>query len=313
MADSFVRAAVFGAFLAVFTTFGLAQNTLSASSFSAPPLKIGSGDLLEMRVFGQPELSGHFRVDEKGNVVLPLIGAVHVQDQSAEEAGVQIEKRYVEAEILQTAKSQTSIFISEYATQGVTVNGEVKSPGVYPALGVHTLNEVIASAGGIMATAASEVVITHKGDPDNPVSVHYNPTALPPAIPQVQIFPGDSLMVPRAGIVYVLGNVERSGGYILDGRRALTVEAVMALAGGSRHAAALKRVQLVRTEKNGEKVQMIIPVNLIYKGKAPDLALKDGDILYVPTSTARLVTEQAITSALGIGTQVTIYRTAIQR
>ena len=78
----------------------------------------------------------------------------------------------------------------------------------------------------------------------------------------------------------------------------------MALAGGSGHAAALKRAQLVRTLDDGRKEAITIPVNLIYKGKAPDVALIDGDILYVPTSTGKLVTEQAITSALGIGTSL---------
>jgi polysaccharide export outer membrane protein len=313
MAESLARTMMLGALLAVSATFGIAQTAVSGANFSAPPLKIGSGDMLEMKVYGQPDLSGRFRVDEKGNVTLPLIGPVHVEDQTAEEAGVQIEKRYVEAEILQSVKSHTSIFIAEYATQGVTINGEVRSPGVYPALGVHTVDDLITSAGGILSTAAAEVIITHKNAPDNPVTVSYNPLSLTPVVPRVQVLPGDSLMVPRAGIVYVLGNVERSGGYVLDGRRALTIEAVMALAGGAGHASALKRVQLVRTEKSGEKVQMIIPVNLIYKGKAPDVVLRDGDIVYVPTSRGRLVTEQAINSALGIGTQITIYRTAVQR
>ena len=86
----------------------------------------------------------------------------------------------------------------------------------------------------------------------------------------------------------------------------------MALAGGGAHAAALKRVQLVRTLPDGSKEAITIPVNLIYKGRAPDVALKDGDILYVPTSTAKLVSEQAITTALGIGTSLVFYRAANQ-
>ena len=128
----------------------------------------------------------------------------------------------------------------------------------------------------------------------------------------MQIFPGDTLMVPRAGIVYVVGNVARAGGYVLDGRNTLTVEEVMALAGGSARAAALKRVQLVRTLPDGRKEAITIPVNLIYKGQAPDVALKDGDILYVPTSTAKLAAEQAITSALSFGTSLVLYRTTNQ-
>jgi polysaccharide export outer membrane protein len=119
-------------------------------------------------------------------------------------------------------------------------------------------------------------------------------------------------MIPRAGIVYVLGDVMRSGGYVLDGRRNLSVEAAMALAGGGGHAAALNRVHIVRTLESGRKEDIVVAVNRIYKGKAPDVTLKDGDIVYVPTSNGRLITEQAISSALSIGTNVAIYRTAYQ-
>jgi polysaccharide export outer membrane protein len=119
-------------------------------------------------------------------------------------------------------------------------------------------------------------------------------------------------MVPRAGIIYVVGNVARPGVYVLDGRQVLTVEEAMGLSGGGGRAASLKRAQIVRTLDDGRKEAITVPVNLIYKGKAPDVALKDGDILYVPTSTGLLVTEQAITSALQLGTQVAIYRTGVQ-
>jgi protein involved in polysaccharide export with SLBB domain len=112
--------------------------------------------------------------------------------------------------------------------------------------------------------------------------------------------------------VYVAGNVARPGVYVLDGRRSLTVEAAMALSGGGGKASAMKRVQLVRTLDDGRKEAITIPVNLIYKGQAPDVALIDGDILYVPTSNAKLATEQAIQAALGIGTSVIVYKTTTQ-
>ena len=219
----------------------------------------------------------------------------------------------MEGQILLPANSHATVFIAEFATQGITINGEVKAPGVYPALGVHKLNDLIAAAGGITQLAASHVVITHKDDPGDPTTVEYNPAALKPIIPNVQIFPGDSILIPRAGVVYVAGNVAKPGAYVLDGRRSLTVEEAMALSGGGGKASALKRVQLVRTLDDGRKEAITIPVNLIYKGRAPDVALIDGDILYVPTSNGKLITEQAINSALGIGTSVLVYKTTTQQ
>ncbi len=312
MANTFARAKTLWVLLFAFSITASAQQSGNPAANSAPPLKIGSGDLIEVTMFENPDLSGRFRVDENGDLTVPLIGRVHVEGLTADNAARLIEQRYVEAQIFPPGKAYATVFISEYTTQRITVSGEVKSPGVYPALGIRKLNDVITAAGGVTITAASKVVITHRDDPGNPITVNYNPEALSPVIPDVQIFPGDTLVVPRAGIVYVVGNVARAGGYVLDGRNTLTVEEVMALAGGSARAPALKRVQLVRSLPDGRKEAITIPVNLIYKGQAPDVALKDGDILYVPTSTAKLAAEQAITSALSFGTSLVLYRTTNQ-
>ena len=312
MAKTVVFAAAISVFLLVQASAGLAQQSGSAPPASAPPLRIGSGDLVEVSVYDSPDLSGRFRVNEKGDIAVPLLGPVHVEGETAEEAGRTVEKRFVDADILKPSNARATVFIAEYASQGITVSGEVKAGGLFPALGVRMFNDVMVAAGGVTQLAASQAIITRKGDPDHPIAVEYNPEALTPVIPQIQIFPGDAIMVPRAGIVYVLGNVMRSGGYVLDGRRALTVETVMALAGGGGHAAALNRVHLVRTLKDGRREDIVVAVNRIYKGKAPDVTLKDGDILYVPTSNGRLAAEQAISSALSIGTNVAIYRTAYQ-
>jgi polysaccharide export outer membrane protein len=313
MAKTLARAMAFWFLLCAQTMAGMAQQSSAAAPDLVPPLRIGSGDLIEVSMFQNPDLSGRYRVDEMGDITAPLIGRVHVAGMTANEAGVKIAQLYVEGQILLPADSHATVFIAEYATQGVTINGEVKAPGVYPALGVHKLNDLIAAAGGITQLAAAHVVITHKDDPGDPLTVEYNPAALKPIIPDVQIFPGDSILIPRAGIVYVAGNVAKPGAYLLDGRRTLTVEDAMALSGGGGRASAMKRVQLVRTLDDGRKEAITIPVNLIYKGQAPDVALIDGDILYVPTSNGKLAAEQAITAALGIGTSVIVYKTTTQQ
>jgi polysaccharide export outer membrane protein len=285
-----------------------AQSSPEPGHYKAPVLKIGPGDLLQVSMFESPELSGSFRVDANGDIMLPLLGKIQVAGETAEDAGADIEKRYVQAGILKAEGSYATVSILEYATQGITVNGEVRSPGIYPALGLRMLNDIIAAAGGETPTAASKVIITHRDDPTHPVSVYYNPTALSPTVPETQVLPGDSIMVPRAGIIYVLGDVVRSGGFVLDGRQVLTIEEALALAGGSAKAAAMNRVQLVRSLKDGRKEAITISVKDIYKGQAPDVALKDGDVVYVPTSNGKLAAEQAIQSALGIGTSVAVFR-----
>lgn len=313
MAERFWRVAALLAFLLGHAIAGGAQQSGNTTAEIAPPIRIGAGDLIEVQMFENPDLSGRFRVDERGDVTIPLLGPVHVVGETAEEVAVQIERRFVAAQILQPGESHATVFIAEYASQGITVNGEVRTPGVVPALGIRMLNDVISAAGGVNPTASSKIVITHKRDPGNQITVEYNPTLLVPIIPDVQIFPGDTVVVPRAGSIYIVGNITRPGVYVLEGRRVLTVEEAMALAGGTGHAAAIKRAQLVRTLDDGRKEAITIPINLIYKGRAPDVALKDGDILYVPTSTGLLITEQAINSAVGIGTQFAVYRIAVQQ
>lgn len=309
MAKTVAWAAALWIILIAHTALAPAQQAENPTPNEATALKIAPGDLIDVTIFQDADLSGRYRVDENGDIAVPLLGRVHVAGLTAEGTARLIEQRYVEAQILQAGEAHATVFISEYATQGIVVSGQVRTPGVYPALGVRTLNDIITAAGGVTQAAASKVIITHRNDPDNQITFEYNPEALKPVMPDVQIYPGDTVMVPRAGIVYVMGNVNRSGGYVLDGRRALTVEAAMALAGGTGRGADMKKLQLVRTLEDGRKEAITVPLNLIYKGRAPDVALRDGDILYVPTATGKLAAEQALTSVLQIGTQIAIYRT----
>ena len=276
-----------------------------------PPLVIGSGDLIDVTMFDSPELSGKFRVDQKGDVEMPLLPSIRVAGSTAAEAAKLIEEKYVEADILLANGSRPSVFIEEYANQGITVSGEVKSPGIFPAFGVRMLNDIVTAAGGTTELASSKVVITRRNDPSHPMTLPYDPGASPRVIPEAQIFPGDTVMVPRAGIVYVLGAVNKAGGFVLNGHDVVTAEKAIALAGGTSRAPALSRAQLVRNVQGGRKVMVTVRLDSILKGKAPDISLQDGDILYLPTSTGRLAAQQAITSALGIGSQVTIYKSAL--
>ncbi|KAA6465383.1 hypothetical protein DYQ86_05440 [Acidobacteria bacterium AB60] len=312
MGTRFACAVAFSGVLLLSGSFSGAQQASGVVAAIAPAIPIGAGDLIEVTVFGQSDLSGRFRINEKGDVVIPLLGLVHMAGMTADDAAIDINARYIQAQILNAGQQHVTVFISEYATQGILVNGEVKTPGVFPALGVRMLNDLLTAAGGLTPTASSKIVITHKSAPDNPTTIEYNPEAVPPLVPQVQILPGDTILVPRAGIVYIAGNVTRSGGYVLDGQHSMTVEKLMALAGWGGRAAALDHAHLVRTLGNGSREDVELSVNRIFKGKAPDIVLKDGDIVWIPTSRGKLVTEQAISSALGIGTSIAIYRTQFQ-
>jgi polysaccharide export outer membrane protein len=312
MAKIFISGAIVGMLLLIQPAGGSAQQAATAAQQTAVPLRIDAGDLIALTVYDNPDLSGQFRVDEKGDVIVPLLGTVHVEGETAAEAGATIEQGFVKAEILRAPNAHASVFIAEYATQGIVVSGEVKTPGLFPAFGVRMLGDVINAAGGLLPTSSTQVLITRRTDPENPITVEYDPDATPPVVPRIQIFPGDTVMVHNAGLVYVLGGVSKTGIYLLERRHTLTVEKAMALAGGSAHGATMNHAHIVRTVDGGKKEDIAFDVNQILKNKAPDIALKDGDIFYIPVSNTKLVLEQALTTAIGVGTAVLTYRVGYQ-
>ena len=118
-----------------------------------PPhaLRINSGDLLDIGVFDTPELSEKLRVDEFGQITLPVAGVMKVAGMTAEEAADAIEAKLRSTDVMKAP--HVTVFISEFATQGVTVTGEVKSPGIYPLLGSHGLVDMLTAAGGTTQSA----------------------------------------------------------------------------------------------------------------------------------------------------------------
>jgi polysaccharide export outer membrane protein len=258
----------------------------SPAGAAAHPLRLAAGDLLELKTLGtaDPDFSPKLRVDERGTINLPYAGALVVSGLTAEEAGRAIETRFREKDVLKDPN--VSVTVLEYATQGVTVLGEVKNPGVYPLLGAHTLLDLISAAGGVTSTAGKAVTITHRGDAEHPeiVSVATKPGST--ATFNVDVRPGDTIVVSRAGIVYVLGDVGKPGGFLIENSDRLTVLQAIALAQGTNRTASLDHTKLIRkTGTTREELQ--VPLKKILADKVADQMLADGDILFVPTSGAK--------------------------
>jgi polysaccharide export outer membrane protein len=273
-------------------------------------LQVGPGDMLDISVWDSPDLSGRFRVNSKGEISTPLLGKMLVAGLSVEDVQHLIERSFIQADILKPESSHVTVFIAEYATQGITVAGEVHLPGVYPSMGVRMLLDVITAAGGETETAGGQVVIKRRSDPDHPVSVAFNPTAPMPIVSKVQLFPGDTVFVPSGGVVYALGNVTRQGVFPLQKNAPLTAERLLAMAGGSGNSPMMSRAQIVRTYGDGHKELILINMHEVIKGKATDMALQNEDILYIPTNRGKLVSLRAIEAMLGLGTNYMTYHYA---
>jgi polysaccharide export outer membrane protein len=290
-----------------------AQNVLSVKTTTAdaPPsvptayaLQISAGDLLDLGVFDTPELSTRLRVDEQGTATLPLGGVIHVSGLTAEQVGRAIETRFREVDILKDP--HVTVTVLEYATQGVTVVGEVKNPGIYPLLGTHGLLDLISAAGGATPNASKAMTVTHRVDPNHPVVINVDGRPGSTAAFNVDIRPGDTIMVSHAGIVYVLGDVGKPGGFLIENNDRLTVLQAIALAQGTNRTASLNHAKLIRKTDTGRQ-EMPVSLKKILGTNNSDLALVDGDILFVPTSTSKNVLRN-VESILPAAAGAAIYR-----
>jgi polysaccharide export outer membrane protein len=265
---------------------------------------IGAGDLVEMSIFDTPELSGKLRVSNTGDVILPLVGTLHLQGLKAGEAQTLIREKFISGGFLKDP--QVTVFISEYATQNVSVVGEVHKPGIYPAFGTHRLLDYLSLAEGLTPLAGTAIVITHSGQPDQPQRVKMTAGAAPQPKNNPEILPGDTIFVERTGLVYVVGDVARPGGFPMDHDGQLTILQAVALAQGTNSTAAKGSAKLIRTTPQGRQE---LPINLkkILTAKATDLPLQDNDILFVPSSVAKN-TWKSIEAALPAAAGASIYR-----
>ena len=260
------------------------DRPLPIASDKAHPLQIAGGDLLDVDVFDTAELSRKLRVSEKGAISLPVGGDLFVGGLTAVEAGHAIEVRFRQDDILRDP--HVSVTVLEYATQGVTVLGEVKNPGVYPLLGTHGVLDLISAAGGQTTNAGNTVTVTHRADPIHSVIANVQNRPGRVGALGVDVLPGDTIVVSHAGIVYVVGDVGKPGGFLIESNDQLSVLQAIALAQGTNRTAALDHAKIIRKTDSGRE-ELPVPLKKIVANKGPDEMLFDGDILFVPTSGAK--------------------------
>jgi polysaccharide biosynthesis/export protein len=278
------------------------QNTPPPANSSA--LVIGPGDEVEVTVYGAPDLSGHTRVSADGNIFMPLIGDVRIAGLGSGEAAAAIETQLQQNNIVNDP--QVSVYVKEYTSSGISVSGEVAKPGFYSALGPHRLFDILQDAGGPTDRASNKVVISHRDqDPKDATTLYISKDPAEMAASNVVLQPGDTVVIPKAGIVYVLGEVNRPGGYVLNSTGGITVLQVVAVAGGPTHVASAGKTRLLRRTENGFQEQQI-DVKKLLRGKAQDVPVRDQDILFIPSSGIKTAINSA--SLVATATTVAIYR-----
>jgi polysaccharide export outer membrane protein len=267
-------------------------------------LRLGPGDLIHVTVYDMPELEQHLRVSDQGTVTLSLIGSVKAEGLSADQLSQEIAAKLREGEYAK--RPSVTVMVDEYTTQGVTVIGEVARPGVIPVYSSRDLLDILSSAGGLKETASTEILIRRRWSDGEPERIQLGRDSKSLSGQIVKVNPGDQVIVPLAGIVYLLGDLNRPGGYVMSENGKLTLMQAMAMAGGSTRTAAENNTRLVRSTANGYE-EKTISLKDIMLGKEKDVELQPKDIVYVPFSHMKnfLLGTQSI---LGAATSASIIR-----
>jgi polysaccharide export outer membrane protein len=269
-------------------------------------IRLGPGDLLQISVYGAPDLTMETRVNAAGNITMPLVGSIHVAGLSTDEAQQLLASRLRDAGLV--LDPQVNVFAKEYASGGIAVMGEVQRPGIYTLMGERRLYDAISAAGGTSGRAGRAITITHSSDPGKPLIVdldYANPSKSPAG--NIDVFPGDTIVVSRAGVVYVVGAVNHPAGFVMDNNERLTVLQAVALAGGTKVTSSLKGTKIIRTTTDGIQ-QIPIPLNKILEAKAEDPSLKAEDVLFIPTSPGKVAAITSAQAAISVATGLAIYR-----
>jgi len=282
---------------------------------------LGPEDQITVRVFAADDIPDRpATISNDGYVTLPMIGKIHAAGLTVDQFQANLTTAYKKY----FKNPQVTVQVSDYRSQPVSVAGNVNTPGVVQLRGNRNLMEVIGQAGGLRADAGDSVLITRNlsegaiplpgafTDPTGMYSVaHVNiRDVMSGKDPQGNIYikPHDVITVPRARMVYVLGNVTRPGGYVMTENETMSLTQAVALAGGWSPNAKLGAARILRSSGGAEREQIPANIKKIMENKAPDLQMKPDDILYVPNSLAKVVTARGVESAIGVGTGLLIWR-----
>jgi polysaccharide export outer membrane protein len=244
-------------------------------------LLIGPGDMIQVDVMDTPEMEQQVRVTDDGNAPLAYVGSVHVAGQTPAAAAAMIQRALIEKKIMR--KPEVTVRMTELATQDVSVLGQVRTPGTYSITTPQTILKVLSLAGGLTDSADRNVTINRRRSAEQ-IKYNVSNNAEQALSDVVMVYPGDTVLVARAPMVYVMGDVIRPGGYAIatnDGH--LSVLQVIAMAGSASKTAVQSHVRLIRTTEHGE-VETPVHLDAIQKGKQPDVMLQANDILYIPFS-----------------------------
>ncbi len=306
---------------------GLAQDEFPEQTFerlSLPPLspedveyRIGQDDLLDISVFGVSSLDATVRVSANGSVTFPPVGVVGVAGRTARDFELEIENALRDG--LFVNNPQVTVFVEEYGSQPVAVLGAVREANIYQIRGRKFLLDMLAMAGGLHERAGKTIQVIRKTK-DLSTSLSGNSFEAPIVIDVEDLFvrghtdlnilihAGDTINVPEAGSVFVVGEVRAPGEYVLRGGRNVTVTQALALGGGFGTDPKKNEAFITRYNEDGAKEELPVDLDKIIKNEAEDITMLPDDILFVPGSPTKTGLKRALDVAVSVVTSRLIWR-----
>lgn len=283
---------------------------------------LGPGDQLSVSAIDVQELGKDpYRVAMDGTLTLPLAGSIPATGLTLDQITAAIAGRLAKY----VKNPDVTVGLLEMRSQPVSVLGEVRNPGVVQLMGQKSLFEVLSLAGGLNPDAGTTIRITREKQwgtiplegamPDQSGQFWVADVGVKEILDgtspekNIAIKPNDVITVPKGEIVYVLGAVKKSGGFVLGSRERVTVLQALAMAEGLDHFASTANAKIVRKTSSATKpVEIHVDVGKLLRGKAADIVLTDNDILFVPVSGTKQAVARTVEAGFNIGTGIAIWR-----
>ena len=245
--------------------------------------EVGAGDVLEINVFGNDDLSRVPTVQTNGSVSLPLLGEVQVAGLTIAEVKRKVTNLLAKDYLI---NPQVEVKVKEYQSQYVSVVGEVNNPGRKPIRGRMRLIDALLESGGFKATSSGEVMITRtdggfeNGQKTMTVRISSSATIQDQINLELRLKNGDIISALPKSFVTVDGEVNRPGRYAIEAD--LTVTGAISLAGGlSRFGSGDVKVR--RTDPQNGKVTILkVDLKAVRNGNKPDVPLLPNDVVSIP-------------------------------
>lgn len=267
------------------TVPGQEESTTEAHEDNGATLayRLGPGDVLDVAVYDEPNLSRLFTVQHGGEISFPLLGEIQISGLTVDETKQRLEQ-LLEKDYL--VDPQISVKVKEFRSQWVTLIGEAARPGKYYLDGPTTMLDILTEAGGFTTQASGEVVVSRlSGTFDDgsemrrvwlsqDMSAEQQKAAL-----SMLLESGDLLTVSSQASIYVSGEVKSPGSYPLTA--GLTVLKAVSLSGGLAKFGSKGKVEILRKNESGKPERIKVDLGDIENGKKPDVPLAPGDIVKV--------------------------------